>query len=146
MHAAARGPQLDFVVPGAIETRTGGYGYDRQIVAGLERRGWTVRVHEIPGAFPFPSVESRAAAAAALAAISDGSPVVIDGLALGALPDEAAREASRLRLIALVHHPLADETGLSSSASARPLLEKLSGDSSELVRSAAQWALRQLVQ
>ena len=29
-------------------------------------------------------------------------------------------------------------------ASARPLLEKLSGDSSELVRSAAQWALRQL--
>jgi glycosyltransferase involved in cell wall biosynthesis len=106
------------VVPGAIDTRTGGYGYDREIVAGLERRGWTVRVHEIPGAFPFPSAESRAAAAATLAAIADGSPVIVDGLALGPLPDEAAREASRLRLIALVHHPLADETGLPSSARA----------------------------
>lgn len=34
--------------------------------------------------------------------------------------------------------------GVAKQASARPLLEKLSGDSSELVRSAAQWALRQL--
>jgi len=118
MHAAARGPQLDFVVPGSIETRTGGYGYDREIVAGLERRGWTVRVHEIPGAFPFPSAGSRDAAAATLGSIPSGSPVIVDGLALGALPVEAAREASRLRLIALVHHPLADETGLSAEARA----------------------------
>ncbi|MFL5348148.1 MAG: tRNA epoxyqueuosine(34) reductase QueG [Hyalangium sp.] len=36
--------------------------------------------------------------------------------------------------------------GAAREASARPLLEKLSGDSSELVRSAAQWALRQLAQ
>ena len=33
-----------FVVPGSIDTRTGGYGYDREIVAGLERGGWTVHV------------------------------------------------------------------------------------------------------
>ena len=106
------------MVPGAIGTRTGGYGYDREIVAGLERRGWSVRVHEIPGAFPFPSAASRAAAVATLAGIADGSPVIVDGLALGALPDEASREASRLRLIALVHHPLADETGLAPDARA----------------------------
>ena len=118
MHAAARGPEVNVVVPGAIETRTGGYGYDREIVAGLARRGWTVRVHEIPGAFPFPSTQSRSAATALLAALPDGAAVVMDGLALGALPDEAAREAARLRLIALVHHPLADETGLSAEARA----------------------------
>jgi epoxyqueuosine reductase len=36
--------------------------------------------------------------------------------------------------------------GAARDTNARPLLEKLSGDSSELVRSAAQWALRQLLQ
>lgn len=36
--------------------------------------------------------------------------------------------------------------GVAREASARPLLEKLGEDSSELVRSAAQWALRQLLQ
>jgi len=108
-----------FVVPGSIDTRTGGYGYDREIIAGLERSGWTVHVHEIPGTFPLPSAASRAAAGATLAGLPDGTRVVVDGLALGALPDEALREAARLRLIALVHHPLADETGLPADERAR---------------------------
>jgi len=118
MSAASRGRHVSLVVPGSIDTRTGGYGYDREIVAGLQRRGWTVEVHEIPGTFPFPSAGARTTAAAMLASIPAGARVIVDGLALGALPDEASREAARLRLVALVHHPLADETGLTPDARA----------------------------
>jgi glycosyltransferase involved in cell wall biosynthesis len=112
-------PAVHFVVPGSIDTRTGGYGYDREIIAALKRRGWTVALHEVPGTFPFPSQEACAGAASLLASLPDRARVVVDGLALGALPDQAAREAARLRLIALVHHPLADETGLSAEARAQ---------------------------
>jgi glycosyltransferase involved in cell wall biosynthesis len=47
-----------------------------------------------------------------LADIPDGSPVLVDGLALGALPEEIGRAAARLKIVALVHHPLAAETGI----------------------------------
>ena len=50
-------------------------------------------------------------AARSLAEQPDGCTVVIDGLAYGAMPALAAAEGRRLRLVALVHHPLALETG-----------------------------------
>jgi len=99
-------------VPGDLETRTGGYGYDRRIVAGLRHRGWDVALVPLDDSFPVPTAAARRQAAAALAAVPDGALVVIDGLAFGVLPDEAIAHASRLRLIALIHHPLALETGL----------------------------------
>src|SRR5262249_51746054 len=50
-----------------------------------------------------------------LQAVPFGCPLVIDGLALGVLPEIAADLSKRALLIALVHHPLALESGLSSA-------------------------------
>ena len=45
-------------------------------------------------------------------------PIVVDGLALGVLPEAAAALRSSHRLIALVHHPLALESGLTPGEAA----------------------------
>jgi glycosyltransferase involved in cell wall biosynthesis len=103
---------LHLIVPGALEQRTGGYIYDARMVSGLRRRGWTVAVHGLNGRFPGPDREAERSLEGVLAELPDRDPVLIDGLALGALPDPVTRHAKRLQLLALVHHPLCDETGL----------------------------------
>lgn len=108
---------LHLVAPGDIDTRTGGYEYDRRIISGLRARGWKVSLVSVPGTYPFPAADDRAAAARRLADIPDGARVLVDGLALGVLPGEAAAEHRRLCLVALVHHPLHAETGLTRSQS-----------------------------
>ncbi len=103
---------VQFLIPGDPETRTGGYLYDRRIMAGLADRGWRVDLQCLDASFPQPTPAALAAADALLAALPDGALAVIDGLALGAMPAVAAAHRDRLRLVALVHHPLALETGL----------------------------------
>lgn len=107
---------LDFIVPGDPAQLTGGYLYDAHIVEELRAHGWTVRVHGLRGRFPQPDAEARRALASTLAALPVGRTVIIDGLALGGLPDIALAHTGRLALIALVHHPLADEHGLDAVA------------------------------
>jgi glycosyltransferase involved in cell wall biosynthesis len=110
---------LWFVVPGDLDTRTGGYGYDREIVAGLRDRGWEVTVAALGGAFPHPTEAALDDAGRLLARIPDRSLVMVDGLAFGVLPANVAREAQRLRFVALVHHPLALETGIDPAEAER---------------------------
>jgi glycosyltransferase involved in cell wall biosynthesis len=101
-------------VPGDLATRTGGYAYDRRIIAELAALGWRIDVLTLGDGFPFPTADTRAAARARLAELPPVPPVVVDGLAFGALPDEAQALHTSHRLIALVHHPLALETGLTT--------------------------------
>ena len=105
--------RIAFAVPGDLATPTGGYGYDRRIIAELRALGWQVEALSLGDGFPRPSAEQRAIALSRLEALPKGAPIVVDGLALGALPEEAEKIARRAPLVALVHHPLALETGLS---------------------------------
>ena len=101
-----------FAVPGNLETPTGGYAYDKRIIAELARIGWQIELVDLGEGFPFPGEAVRSKARARLLGVPDGWPIVVDGLALGALPDAASELAHPL--LALVHHPLALEWGLSS--------------------------------
>ncbi len=112
-------PALEFVLPGDPQTRTGGYEYGRRMVAGLRELGWRVRVHTLADGFPFPSPADLAAARQTFVALPDAATVLVDGLAFGALPELAREQAHRLALVALVHHPLAAETGLGIAQQAR---------------------------
>jgi glycosyltransferase involved in cell wall biosynthesis len=105
--------RLSFVVPGSLETPTGGYRYDRQVVAGLRAAGHRVDVLTLGESFPEPDVATLQASYRALAQLPAG-PAVIDGLALGVLPEIGRHLPAHAPLIALVHHPLALESGLSA--------------------------------
>jgi glycosyltransferase involved in cell wall biosynthesis len=107
-----------FVVPGDLATPTGGYAYDRRIIAELTVIGWHPQVLDIGDGFPRPTAEARAAAHGRIAALPKERPIVIDGLAFGVLAKEAQALAHACKLVALVHHPLALETGLSAGESA----------------------------
>lgn len=114
--------RLVFAYPGDLDLKTGGYAYDRAVVAGLSASGWEVEMLALGDGFPAPDVNVKATAERALSALPDGCLVLIDGLAFGVLDDWAIREKERLRIAALVHHPLALETGL--DATTRSLLQE----------------------
>jgi glycosyltransferase involved in cell wall biosynthesis len=106
--------RIVFAVPGDLGTPTGGYRYDRRIIQELRRLAWQVDVLDVGNDFPNPGAVQRANALRMLSSVPRGCPIVLDGLAFGALP-EAGRFRSRTPLIALVHQPLALESGLSDT-------------------------------
>jgi glycosyltransferase involved in cell wall biosynthesis len=103
---------VTFAVPGSLDQPTGGYKYDRLVIAGLRQRGCEVDVIDLGDGFPRPRPETVAAVLPSLRQVPAGQTIVVDGLALGVLPEAAAALRESHRLIALIHHPLALETGL----------------------------------
>jgi glycosyltransferase involved in cell wall biosynthesis len=109
--------KLALVVPAPFTAVSGGYAYDRRIVAGLVARGHAVRVIELAGRFPLPDAAAEAAAWQALAERPDDETMLIDGLALPAFArfSDAVGTAGAAGLI---HHPTPLETGLSDTEAA----------------------------
>ena len=106
--------ELGFVIPGDIMLRTGGYIYDRHVMATLPNLGIAARHVALPGSFPNPTDADLAETARILSRLDDDVPLLIDGLAFGAFPASLAA-GIRQPIIALVHHPLYLETGLTTA-------------------------------
>jgi glycosyltransferase involved in cell wall biosynthesis len=109
---------LGFAVPGSIDQPTGGYTYDRRVIAGLRGLGCEIDIIDLGEGFPYPDARTRSGALARLRAVPPGRPIVIDGLALGVLPEAAKMLAASHPVVALVHHPLALETGIAPATAA----------------------------
>ncbi|MCB1506724.1 MAG: glycosyltransferase family 4 protein [Hyphomicrobiaceae bacterium] len=103
--------EVIFAIPGDLASPTGGYAYDRRLLELFESYGLGARHLALPGSFPHPSKADLAETERLLAATSPNARLLIDGLAYGAMPADLIRRLDR-RIIALVHHPLALETGL----------------------------------
>ncbi|MFL1453557.1 glycosyltransferase family 4 protein [Marinobacter sp. GN3S48] len=112
MALAENDEPVTFVVPGDPDQNTGGYRYVGRLVDALNRSGQRASVLGVAGQFPLPDDVALEAMDRLLAQLPEHSLVVLDGLAMGGMPEVIARHRKRLALIALVHHPLADETGL----------------------------------
>jgi glycosyltransferase involved in cell wall biosynthesis len=104
-------PNCAFVIPGDLTLATGGYAYDRRVLAGLIAHGVTVSHVPLPGSYPSPTAADIAASAAVLAGLPADTTLLIDGLAYGAFPASLLARIKQ-RIVALVHHPLGLETGV----------------------------------
>jgi glycosyltransferase involved in cell wall biosynthesis len=111
---------VSVVLPGGVDdpgTPSGGNRYDRLVCDGLAR-SWDVHEIAVPGPWPQRTRSAVDALAGALHRLPDGTTVLLDGLVAGAVPDVLEPAAGRLRLVVLVHLPLADETGLAPDLAA----------------------------
>ncbi len=102
--------RLVFIVPAPFATISGGYAYDRRMVAELRAAGHAVAVAELAGRHPLADETARAAAGETWNRLPRDARPVIDGLALPAFRARAGDLAGR-GAIGLIHHPTALETG-----------------------------------
>jgi glycosyltransferase involved in cell wall biosynthesis len=135
------------VVPDGVDDPalpSGGNVYDRRICRGLADIGWSVEVCPVPGSWPRPEAWARTALAGVLARMPDHAVVLVDGLIASAVPEVLVPEATRLRLVVLVHMPLGAEgsqvEGCGSSARERAVLSAAAA-----IVTTSRWTERWLV-
>ena len=98
-----------FVVPDGIDDParpSGGNTYDRQLCRELGAHGWSVHERPVAGFWDRPDAASFAALEGTLRGIPDDAVVLLDGLIASTAPEVLVPQASRLRLVVLVHMPL----------------------------------------
>jgi glycosyltransferase involved in cell wall biosynthesis len=104
--------RIVFAIPGDLSRLTGGYAYDRRVINELPACGVEVAHRTLPASFPDPtSGDIDASIRIINAGLRFSDVILIDGLAYGAIPEDAIRMVSA-PVVALCHHPLGLEAGL----------------------------------
>ncbi|WP_404434498.1 glycosyltransferase family 4 protein [Microbacterium lacus] len=103
-----------FAIPGDLSTVTGGYLYERRLLEGLREIGTDTAHLPLGSSFPDPSPDDSAHAVAAMEALDPAHPLIVDGLVFGSLATAGLARA-RAPIVAMIHHPLAHEAGLSDA-------------------------------
>ena len=104
--------EVVFAVPGDLATPTGGYAYARRLLAHLPKEGVAVRHLALPAGYPDPTLTELAETLERIVAMPRDAVLLVDGLAFGAMPADLVARFAR-PIVALVHHPLGFENGLS---------------------------------
>jgi glycosyltransferase involved in cell wall biosynthesis len=139
-----------FVLPADVDDVTmpsGGNVYDRHVCQGLAAAG--LPVHEVPvrGAWPRPEASARDELSRSIAALPDGAVVLLDGLVACGVPEVVVPQANRLRLVVLVHLPLAKETGLAPPVAADlDARERETLQAASAVVATSPWTANRLIQ
>ena len=101
-----------FAIPGEITTPTGGYIFERRLLEGLRTGGRDVLHLRLGASFPDPTGPDMSDAIAQLRALDPDRAVILDGFVSATL-ETRALAGLQVPTVAMVHHPLAFETGLS---------------------------------
>ncbi|WP_229073191.1 glycosyltransferase family 4 protein [Actinoplanes sp. DH11] len=114
---------LHVVLPGGVDdpaAPSGGNRYDREVLRRLSTlpNPFLVRECAVPGDWPRPGSTGEHAVGEVLHEVPDNGTVLLDGLVACGIPHVLEPHTDRLRLVILVHLPLADETGLSAAEAA----------------------------
>lgn len=100
-----------FAIPGDINTVTGGYIYERRLLEELRAHGRDVEHIQLGATFPDPTTADMIHAVEALVALDPARALILDGLVYGSI-DPAGLAKVSAPIVAMIHHPLALETGL----------------------------------
>lgn len=103
-----------FAIPGDITTMTGGYIYERRLLEELRKLGHDVQHIELGASFPDPTPQDMDHAVRTLCALDPARALILDGLVHGAI-DTDGLACVHAPIVAMIHHPLALETGLDAA-------------------------------
>ena len=139
--------RLHAVVPEGFDDParpSGGNHYDRRVCAALADAGWDVLIATVPGAWPEPGTDARAALARMLAAIPDGESVLIDGLIASPAAAQLLPHTGRIRITVLLHMPLDGAPGAHRDADALRS-ERLVLHAADGVLATSEWTRRHVL-